>query len=124
LRRQVDETGAPAAFLFGGETTVTVRGDGLGGRNTELALATAREIDGMRGVLAAFVATDGNDGPTDAAGAIVTGETVVRAAAQGCGATEFLQRNDSYHFFASTGNLLKTGATNTNVNDIGMALVW
>ncbi len=124
LRRQVDKTGTPAAFLFGGETTVTVRGDGLGGRNTELALATAREIDGMRCVLAAFVATDGNDGPTDAAGAIATGDTVARAAAQGYGATEFLQRNDSYHFFAATDCLLKTGATNTNVNDIGMVLVW
>ena len=72
----------------------------------------------------ACVATDGNDGPTNAAGAIVSGETIARAAAHGLDAAAFLQNNDSYHFFEASGELLKTGATNTNVNDIVAVLAW
>ncbi len=124
LRRQVDTTGTPAAFLFGGEPTVTVRGDGLGGRNQELALATAPAIAGLPNVRLACVATDGNDGPTDAAGAIVTGETIAHARQRGLDAAAYLRANDSYHFFEASGELLKTGATNTNVNDIVVVLAW
>ncbi len=124
LRKTVDTGGKPAAFIFGGETTVTIRGNGLGGRNMELALATALNIAGLPRVRVACVATDGNDGPTDAAGAIISGETVAAAAKRGLNAAAFLQNNDSYHFFEASGELLKTGATNTNVNDIGLVLAW
>lgn len=124
LREKVDANGHPAAFLFGGEPTVTLHGDGLGGRNQELALATAQKIAGVPNVRVACFATDGNDGPTDAAGAIISGETIANAAARGLDAAVFLQNNDSYHFFEASGELLKTGATNTNVNDIVAVLVW
>ncbi len=124
LRKKVDADGKPAAFIFGGEPTVTVRGNGLGGRNTELALATALNIAELPRVRVACVATDGNDGPTDAAGAIISGETIALAAKLGLNAATFLQNNDSYHFFETNGELLKTGATNTNVNDIVVVLAW
>ena len=124
LRQTVDAIGHPAAFLFGGEPTVTIRSDGLGGRNQELALATALKIAGIPRVRVACVATDGNDGPTDAAGAIVSGKTIARAAAHGLDAAAFLQNNDSYRFFEASGELLKTGATNTNVNDMVAVLAW
>ncbi len=119
--------GTPACILGGGETTVTIRGDGLGGRNQELALAFVREIEGdaeaFRGVTFLSGATDGNDGPTDAAGAFAAAEVVARAIAVGASADDALARNDSYTFFGATGDLLKTGPTNTNVCDIHVLLV-
>lgn len=113
----------PAALLLGGETTVTVRGDGLGGRNQELALATAIALDGVPGVLAAALGTDGTDGPTDAAGAIVDGGTVARGRTLGLDAGDHLRRNDAYPFLRATGDLLLTGPTGTNVADLILILV-
>ncbi len=110
------------AFLWGGETTVTLRGEGLGGRNQEMALAAAIELSGQANTLAAFFATDGNDGPTDAAGAFADGETLARGAALGLNAQEYLKNNDSYHFFKALDDLIITGPTNTNVNDIALIL--
>jgi hydroxypyruvate reductase len=112
----------PRCYLAGGETTVTLRGKGLGGRNQEMALGMVAGLAGLKGVLAVTLATDGGDGPTDAAGAVVTGATVARAAALGLDAGAYLQNNDAYHFFEALGDLLITGPTQTNVNDL--ALVW
>jgi glycerate-2-kinase len=115
--------GRPACLISGGETTVTVRGDGLGGRNQEFALAVAMEIDGMGGVVALSGGTDGIDGPTDAAGGVVDGATLQRARDKGLHASDYLQRNDSYHFLKATGDLLITGPTLTNVMDLRLLLV-
>ncbi|MCZ7538655.1 MAG: glycerate kinase [Anaerolineae bacterium] len=109
---------APACLLLGGETTVTVRGAGKGGRNQELALASALAIQGMESVLIASLATDGSDGPTDAAGGLVDGATVARGEAAGHSAFGALAANDAYHFLEGAGDLLVTGPTNTNVNDL------
>jgi glycerate 2-kinase len=108
----------PACLVAGGETTVTIRGQGKGGRNQELALAAALALDGWENVLVATLATDGTDGPTDGAGAVVDGGTVARARQQGLDAEAYLRNNDSYHFFKATGELTVTGPTNTNVNDL------
>jgi hydroxypyruvate reductase len=109
--------------IAGGETTVTLHGDGKGGRNQELALAAALALEGWPGVTLVALATDGTDGPTDAAGAIVDGETVARARALGLSAAEYLARNDSFAFFDRLGDLICTGPTNTNVNDLTFILV-
>jgi len=114
----------PACVVAGGETTVTVRGDGLGGRNQELALSAALEIDGLENVSIVGLATDGTDGPTDASGAIADGNTVARAKAQGLSPLSYLTRNDAYHFFEALGDLLITGPTNTNVNDLTFVFVF
>jgi hydroxypyruvate reductase len=111
-----------SCLILGGETTVTVRGDGLGGRNQELALSAALALDGSAGQVIASFATDGEDGPTEAAGAIVSGETVQIAREMGLSARDCLERNDSYHFFHEVGGLLETGQTGTNVNDLIFAL--
>jgi glycerate 2-kinase len=108
----------PACLIAGGETTVTIRGDGLGGRNQELALAAVAPLSGLRGAALVTLATDGGDGPTPAAGAVVTSETHKRALDMGLDPQDFLDRNDSYHFFLSLDDLLKTGPTLTNVNDL------
>ncbi len=113
----------PACVIAGGETTVTVRGDGMGGRSQEFALAAAIEIAGMDGVLVLSAGTDGTDGPTDAAGALANGTTVARGCAQRLDADAFLSRNDSYHFFQPLGDLVTTGPTKTNVNDLMMVMV-
>jgi len=110
-------------FIYGGEPTVTVKGDGKGGRNTELALAFAIAADGMEGVTFLSAGTDGTDGPTDAAGAIVDGGTVKRGREKGLDAREYLERNDSYSFFKETGELLITGPTVTNVMDLEIVLI-
>ncbi len=112
----------PACVIAGGETTVTVHGDGKGGRSQEFALAAAIGIEGLEKVSVLAAGTDGTDGPTDAAGALVDGTTLARAGAQGLDARAFLSRNDSYHFFQPLGDLIKTGPTNTNVNDVMMVL--
>jgi glycerate 2-kinase len=104
----------PACVIAGGETTVTIRGNGEGGRNQELALAAAIDIAGLKNVVVLSAGTDGADGPTDAAGAIVDGSSVAR----GQDAIGMLANNDSYHFFEPLGDLIKTGPTGTNVADI------
>lgn len=111
-------TSPPAAVVLGGETTVTVIGNGKGGRNQELALAASIAIDGTESVVVGSLATDGVDGPTDAAGAIVDGTTVSRGHRLGMSADDYLGNNDSYCFLKRTGDLVKTGPTGTNVNDI------
>ena len=108
----------PACLLSGGETTVTVRGTGKGGRNQEFALAAALALDGLVGVLVLSGGTDGTDGPTDAAGAIATGETIARAIDLELHAKDHLSRNDSYPFFDALGDLIRTGPTGTNVMDV------
>ncbi len=114
----------PACLILGGETTVTLRGNGKGGRNQELALAAALAIRGMDRVAVASLGTDGSDGPTDAAGGLVDGSTVARGAERGLSAEKHLQNNDSYHFLEAVNDLLKTGPTRTNVNDLVFVWVW
>jgi glycerate 2-kinase len=113
----------PACIISGGETTVTIEGDGLGGRNQEFALAAAVEIDGMEGVVVLSAGTDGTDGPTDAAGAIVDGTTLRRAREKGLDARDYLRRNDSYPLLRTVGDLLVTGPTLTNVMDLQLVLI-
>jgi glycerate 2-kinase len=113
----------PACIITGGETTVTIHGDGKGGRNQEFALAAAIDIAGLDDVLILSGGTDGTDGPTDAAGALADGRTCQRAAKLGLSAKEYLANNDSYHFFEPLGDLLITGPTNTNVMDVRLILV-
>ncbi len=108
----------PACLVWGGETTVTVRGWGKGGRNQELALAAALSMEGLPGVLLVALGTDGTDGPTDAAGAVATGETVARAQGLGLDPYVHLANNDAYPFFDALGDLIRTGPTGTNVNDL------
>jgi len=105
-------------FVAGGETTVTVRGPGRGGRNQEVALAAAVALEGTADITVVSLATDGTDGPTDAAGAIVDGETVRRARVAGFDPAEALERNDSYPLLLATGDLLFSGPTRTNVADV------
>ena len=113
----------PAGIVAGGETTVTVTGKGLGGRNQELALAAASRLKGLEGITLASLSTDGVDGPTDAAGAVVDGKTVMRALKMGLAPEKFLAQNDSYHFFSKLGDLILTGPTGTNVNDVSVIVV-
>jgi glycerate 2-kinase len=113
----------PACLLAGGETTVTVRGAGRGGRNQELVLAAARVIDGVDNALVASIGTDGVDGPTDAAGAIACGRTIRRAREHGLDPSNHLDRNDAYAYFSALGDLIVTGPTGTNVMDVTLALV-
>jgi hydroxypyruvate reductase len=114
----------PACLVLGGETTVTLRGEGRGGRNQELALAAVREMAGLSAVALVTLATDGGDGPTDAAGAVVTGATLERAQAAGLDPDQFLANNNAYPFFEQLGDLLKPGATHTNVNDLAFVFAW
>jgi glycerate 2-kinase len=113
----------PACLISGGETTVVVGGRGKGGRNQQFALEAALELDGTQGVCLLSGGTDGTDGPTDAAGAVVDGATVTRALAKGLNPRQFLQENDSYHLFQHLDDLLITGPTNTNVMDLRVIVV-
>jgi len=112
----------PAVVVAGGETTVTVEGSGNGGRNQELALSAAMRIGGLDAVIATL-ATDGVDGPTEAAGAIADGWTVRRARSLGLAPEEFLINNDSNGFFSRLGDAIMTGPTGTNVNDLAVIIV-
>ncbi|MCD4715392.1 MAG: glycerate kinase [Desulfobacterales bacterium] len=128
VAREIVKTGRPisppACIISGGETTVTIHGDGLGGRNQEFCLAAAPDlVDLPPRVVILSGGTDGNDGPTDAAGAVVDPFTVRRGVDMGMEAAEFLGNNDAYHFFEKTNDLLMTGPTNTNVMDVRLVLV-
>ena len=116
LARQVK--GKPWLGIAGGETTVKVKGDGLGGRNLEVALGAVRKLDGQSNCLLVTQATDGEDGPTDAAGAYVTGETLEKAMRHGLEPEVYLDSNDAYRFFEKVGGLIVTGPSGTNVNDL------
>ncbi len=123
VRRHGQPAAAPCVLLSGGETTVTLRGQGRGGRNTEFLLALAVALDGLPGVSAIACDTDGVDGSEDNAGALVLPDTLARAAAAGLDAKAYLADNDGYGFFESLGDLVTTGPTLTNVNDFRAVLV-
>ncbi len=113
----------PLCVLSGGETTVTIKGKGKGGRNQEFVLASALAIDGEKHMVVLSGGTDGTDGPTDAAGAIADGDTLARARTKGLDPWDHLQRNDSYPFFEALDDLLMTGPTRTNVMDVRIMLI-
>ncbi len=113
----------PACLVLGGETTVTVRGNGLGGRNQELALAAALALEGWSNITVIALGTDGTDGPTDAAGGMVDGGTVQRAREAGLDPLRYLQNNDAYPVLSATQDLIRTGPTRTNVNDLVLVFV-
>jgi len=113
----------PACVISGGETTVTIRGEGMGGRNQEFALAAAVEIDGLDNIVILSCGTDGTDGPTDAAGAVADGQTLNRAKQKQMDAEKYLLDNNSYHFFKALDDLVFTGPTFTNVMDLRLILV-
>ncbi|HXM42015.1 MAG TPA: glycerate kinase [Bryobacteraceae bacterium] len=123
IAKEIVHTGRPlkppACVITGGETTVTLRGDGLGGRNQEFVLSAAIDIAGLRNVVVFSAGTDGTDGPTDAAGAIADGRTLARDPR----APAFLARNDAYRYFEALGDLIVTGPTGTNVMDVRLILV-
>ena len=127
VAREIVTTGQPqirpACVLSGGETTVTIKGAGKGGRNQEFALAAALSIQGLPGTVILSAGTDGTDGPTDAAGAMADGTTVKRAKAAGMDASTHLDNNDAYPLFEKLGDLLMTGPTLTNVMDLRVMLV-
>ena len=116
------DDGKPMAYLAGGETVVRLIGKGKGGRNQELALAAAPGIAGMNAAVFS-VGSDGTDGPTDAAGGYVDGDTVATLAEQGVDVFEVLQNNDAFHALEKSGGLIYTGATGTNVNDVAVLLI-
>ena len=113
----------PACLLMGGESTVIVTGQGLGGRNQQLALAAGIPIESHPNITILSAGTDGTDGPTDAAGAVVNAGIMQQAAAQGLDPHSYLENNDAYHFFEKAGGLIKTGPTQTNVMDVMLALI-
>jgi hydroxypyruvate reductase len=127
IAREVLTTGnpipPPACILSGGETTVTLKGTGKGGRNQEFALAAALEIAGMENVVVFSAGTDGTDGPTNAAGAFSDSNTVSRSKEMEVFPSDFLKNNDSYHFFEKLGDLVITGPTHTNVMDLRIILI-
>jgi glycerate 2-kinase len=118
-----DPIRTPACLLSGGETTVTLRGEGTGGRNQEFALAAGLLLDGTENIVMLSAGTDGTDGPTDAAGGLADGGLVRRAQAKGIDAKSSLVQNDSYPVLEATGDLLKTGPTGTNVMDVRIVLI-
>ena len=127
IAREASQTGnpvrPPACLLSGGETTVTLRGKGLGGRNQEFTLAAALALNGLDNCVVLSAGTDGTDGPTDAAGAIADSQTLARAASLSLDAQAMLDSNDSYHFFDPLGDLIRTGPTLTNVMDVHIFLL-
>ncbi|MFC1769492.1 glycerate kinase [Nitrospirota bacterium] len=123
LSTEIRKHEAPCCCIAGGETTVKVMGKGKGGRNTELALRLALATQDIKGLAALCVGTDGTDGPTDAAGAMVSGATIPEARKMGLSPEDTLRENDTYHFFKKNGGLLITGPTGTNVMDLTIILL-
>ena len=111
------------AFIIGGETAVMLTGNGIGGRNQELALAAARGISGLKDTAVFSVGSDGTDGPTDAAGGYADGETYVRLRDEGYSVSSSLLQNDSYRTLKAVDGLIITGPTGTNVNDFACVLI-
>ncbi|MBQ3232115.1 MAG: glycerate kinase, partial [Clostridia bacterium] len=112
------------AFIAGGETVVHVTGKGKGGRNQELALSAAAGLNGLKNAAVFSVGSDGTDGPTDAAGGYVDGDSLTALKKAGFIPYEVLKNNDAYTALASIGGLIVTGPTGTNVNDVSVALIW
>lgn len=123
IAREKQNTGKSLAFLAGGETVVHLKGNGKGGRNQELALAAAAGIKGLRHTAVFAAGSDGTDGPTDAAGGFVDGETAGRLKAQGVDIQEVLEENNAYEALEQCGGLIITGPTGTNVNDVAVVLI-
>jgi len=123
LRASGHPLAPPACLVAAGETTVTVRGGGRGGRNQEVALGAAPVLDGLEGVLVASLGTDGVDGPTDAAGAVADGTTLRRARERGLDPGRALAESDAYPFFQALDDLILTGPTGTNVMDVALVMV-
>jgi len=117
------DTKESLAFIAGGETVVHLTGNGLGGRNQEIALAAAKGIDGLENTLIFSLGSDGTDGPTDAAGGIVTGETAAALRARDIDIDDVLRNNDAYHALDAVDSLIMTGPTGTNVNDLTCLLI-
>jgi hydroxypyruvate reductase len=113
----------PACLLMGGESTVNVTGAGLGGRNQQFALSAGITLEAHPHITILSAGTDGTDGPTDAAGAVVNATIMKQAAALGLNPLAYLENNDAYHFFEQAGGLIKTGPTQTNVMDVMMAII-
>lgn len=124
IARRLKHLSGPVCLLMGGETTVTVRGDGLGGRNQELALAAALALEGVPNIALMALATDGVDGPTDAAGAVISGETVPALRTSGIDPKRALTNNDAYRALDAVEGLLRPGPTGTNLNDLVVGLVY
>lgn len=132
LKESMQTMQRPFCLLAGGETTVTLqrgsgqalKGEGKGGRNQELALGAVDALAGLRDVILISLATDGEDGPTDAAGAVVTGESAQRAKRLGMSAADYLSRNDAYVFFAALDDLIHIGPSGTNVNDLTLCFAF
>ena len=123
IARRYADSEVPLAFICGGETVVRLTGQGLGGRNQELALAAAQGIAGLEGVCVFSVGSDGTDGPTDAAGGYVDGSTLSALSKKGISVDAVLSDNDAYNALAACGGLIVTGATGTNVNDLSVVLI-
>ncbi len=122
-REKIVQGAQRLCLLAGGETTVTVRGNGQGGRNQELVLSAALALDGIDGVTVLSAATDGGDGSSDAAGAMADGRTLRRARAAGLNAQHMLDQNDSHHFFQALNDQVVSGPTGTNVNDVVIMII-
>lgn len=118
LRDETTKRKRPFCLIAGGETTVTLKGNGKGGRNQELALSAVNELKELENLILISLATDGEDGPTDAAGAVVTGRTARRAESPALDVADYLSRNDAYRYFDALGDLIRTGPSGTNVNDL------
>ncbi len=118
FKAELQNNKRPFCLLAGGETTVTVKGNGKGGRNQELALCAVEVLAGLENIMFISIATDGEDGPTDAAGAVVTGESYQRGKRLGMEINNYKLNNDAYHFFNQLDDLIKTSPTGTNVNDL------
>jgi glycerate 2-kinase len=123
IRKENKPLSPPACVISGGETTVKVKGAGLGGRNQEFVLVSAMEIEGLKDVVIFSINTDGTDGPTDAAGAFCNGNTIFKTKELSLDPYAYLENNDSYHFFEKVGGLINTGPTLTNVMDIHLMLI-
>lgn len=123
IARAHQNTDRSLAFLAGGETVVHLTGSGMGGRNQELALSAAEGIAGLRDTAVFSIGSDGTDGPTDAAGGFVTGQTKDDLGKKGIQIFDVLKNNDSYHALKLCDGLLHTGATGTNVNDVAVLLI-
>lgn len=123
IAKQYEHSEKPMAFLAGGETVVHLTGDGLGGRNQELALSAAETIHDMKNVAVFSFGSDGTDGPTDAAGGFADGNTCDRLQEAGCKISDILAQNDAYHALEICDGLIKTGPTGTNVNDLSCILI-
>jgi len=128
IAREIRDSGAPipapACVILGGETTVTLRGKGKGGRNQEMALAAGLTMEGLHDCLIACLATDGTDGPTDATGGVADGSSVRRGRELGLDAYAHLMENNAYPYLEAIGDLMRTGPTQTNVNDLALVFCW